>query len=413
MLQVEVGEVGSEQHAQREHMLRSAIELQTQLKQSQQKLEALTQQLADTPSEAQDTHTSADAATPATHSVKVATQHTSVLMDLLFGSDDNDVGVEGSGSQVAQVKTAPTGKQQAGSAAGVAQLRRQTTTGAAQTAGTAHVADVADQRAGAPAHQGSLHTVGNSVGNSSNRAQHSTTAGPSQPLVDPAAPRRTISFSNSLRRRQASSIQQRKDAFNAAADAAVLQAAAQRSAAGSQAAVSASGPSPGAVAAKSEADESMRALPEVSLHRPMHGTSSGIDINQAPVKPSSASVPDQEVSVMPSALPRQPSVTQDLPGGRVQSAAAPPAPARTAGLMPQGCEEVPKVITRTSQAEPAPKLKTGSRLAASMAKLAASKRAPSDQPAPVAAAAMQQIGDGQKKSVIPEDVKRSLLAKVR
>ena len=432
MLQAEVGEVGSEQHAQRERMLRSAIELQSQLKQSQQKLEALTQQLADSPSEAQDTHTSADAATPATHSVKVAvldrqpdvataTQHTSVLMDSLFGSDDDDddVGVAASGSQVAQVKkNAPTGKQQAGSAAGVAQQRRQTTSGAAQTAGTARVADVADHQVAAHAHQSSLRMADISLGNSSNRAQHSTTAGLSQPLVDPAAPRRSISFSNSLRRRQASSMQQRKDAFNAAADAAVMQAAAQRSTVGSQATASVSEMSQGAAAAKTEADESRRGLLGSSPHKPTHGRSSGDDIHKTLAKPnsvvSSASGPDQGSSVSPSTLPRQPSVTQDLPGGRVQSAAAPAAPARTAGLMAQGSEEAPKVITRTSQAEPAPKLKTGSRLAASMAKLAASKRAPSDQPAPVAAAPpAQQSGDGQKKSAIPEDVKRALLAKVR
>ena len=425
MLQVEVGEAGSEQHAQREHMLRSAIELQTQLKQSQQKLEALTQQLADTPSEAQDTHTSADAAMPDTHSINAtalkgkpnaaaAIQHTSALMDSLFGSDDDEIGTEPDDSQGAQVQKAKAGKQQAGSAAGVAQQRRQTTAGAAQAAGTAHVAD---RRAGTHANQGDLPNAHLNQSNASDRAHHSATAGPSQQLVDPAAPRRSISFSNSLRRRQASSIQQRRDAFNAAADAAVMQAAAHRSTTGSQAADSASEPSAGAAAAQPEADESRPELPGSSPHKPMHGVKTVFDMHHAPVKlngvVNSAGMLDKATSVVPSALPGQPSVTQELPGGRVPSAAAPASPAKAAGLMAQGSEEAPKVITRTGQAEPAPKLKTGSRLAASMAKLAASKRAPSDQPAPAAAAdPVQQSGEGQK-SAIPEDVKKALLAKVR
>ena len=422
--QVEVGEGGSEQHAQRERMLRSAIELQTQLKQSQQKLEALTQQLADTPSEAQDTHTSADPAMPDTLNVKGtilpgkpdAAAPTSALMDSLFGSDDDDVDAKASDSQ-AQVTKASAGKQQANSAAVAAQQHRQTTADAAQAAG--RVAGVADRRAGTHAKQGNLAAADFSSDNSKDRAQRMSSAGPSQQLVDPAAPRRSISFSSSLRRRQVSSVQQRKDAFNAAADEAVMQVAAQRSTAGKQAAgVTASGPSLGAAAAKPEADESRPEAPGSSPHKATHGTSSGIDIHQTPMKPngvvSAASVPNQEIRHMPSALPRQPSVTQDLPGGRVQSAAAPAAPAQTAGLVAQGSEEAPKVITRTSQAEPAPKLKTGSRLAASMAKLAASKRGPSDQPALTAAAAapMQQSGDVQKNSAIPEDVKRALLAKV-
>ena len=429
VMQVELGEVGSEQHAQRERMLRSAIELQAQLKQTHQKLEALTQQLADTPSEAQDTRTSAGTAMPETHSVKTtvlqgkpdagaATQQTSLLMDSLFGSDDDDVGAETSDSQ-AQAEKAPAGKQRAGSAAGVAHQHRQILAGSAQTAGTADVADVAGHRAGTQAKQSCLPNAHLSQDGSSDRAHRITTASPSQQLVDPAAPRRSISFSNSLRRRQASSIQHRKDAFNAAADAAVMQAAAQRSIARSQAADSANGPSPGAAAAKPEADESRPELPGQPLGSyplmPMHGTPSAA--LKAPVKLSavlsSASVPDHEISAVSSALPRQPSDTEDLPGGRVKSAAAAAAPAKAAGLMAQGSEEAPKVITRASQAESAPKLRTGSRLAASMAKLAASKRAPSDHPAPATAAALvQQSDDGQKKSAIPEDVKRALLAKV-
>lgn len=424
MTQVEVGEGGSEQHAQRERMLRSAIELQTQLKQSQQKLESLTQQLADTPSEAQDTHTSADPAMPDTLNVKEtilpgkpdAAAPTSALMDSLFGSDDDDDDAKASNSQ-AQVTKASAGKQQAGSAAVAAQQHRQIRADAAQAAGTGLVAGVANRRAGTHAKQGNLATADFIPDNSKDRAQRITSAGPGQQLVDPAAPRRSISF-NSLRRHQVSSVQQRKDSFNAAADEAVMQVAAQRSTAGKQAAaVTASGPSLGAAAAKPKADQSRPEAPGSSPHKAMHGTSSGTDIHQTPMKPngvvSTASAPNQEIGHMPSALPRQPSVTQDLSGGRVQSAAAPAAPAQTAGLVAQGSEDVPKVITRTSQAEPAPKLKTGSRLAASMAKLAASKRAPSDQPAPAtAAAAMQQSGDVQKNSTIPEDVKRALLAKV-
>lgn len=409
-LQVEVGEVGTQQHAQRELMLRSAIELQAQLKLSQQKLEALTQQLAESSvPEAQAAHSSADVAEAESHSVKgkpdaaaaASQQKSTALMESLFGSDD-DVEVAVGDGQEAQVRIIPAGKQQAESAASVAQQRRQST---AQAAGTA---DVVDRRPDTHANQGSLPHTHSSQCTSSHRAHHGTTAGPSQPLVDPAAPRRSISFSNSLRRRQASSIQQRRDAFNAAADAAAMQAVAQRSTAGSQAADSSE------AAAKPEGDVSRQGVPDSIPHKPQLGAKAGTGMPQA-VKPDSspdtAGMPDQAISVVPSALSPQPSGTQDLPGGRVQSAAASASPAMAEGLTTQSPEEAPKVITRTSQAEAAPKLKTGSRLAASMAKLAASKRVPNDPPTPAATPA-QQSGDAKKRGAIPEDVRQALLAKV-
>ena len=199
MLQVEVGEVGSERHTQRERMLRSAIELQTQLEQSQQKLEALTQQLADTsPSEEQEARVSAEPnpdSPSGTALVKpgdaAARYPTSALMDSLFGSDD-DVG-----DNASQGAKTPAGKQYAGSAAGVAQQRRQTTA----TAQAGPTLDLAHASHGGPA-SGAF-----GQGNSSDGAQRSTAPGPSQQLVDLAAPKRSISFSNSLRRRQTSSIQ--------------------------------------------------------------------------------------------------------------------------------------------------------------------------------------------------------------
>ena len=412
MLQVEVGEVGSQQHAQRERMLRSAIELQAQLKLSQQKLETLCQQLAETSvPEAQAAHSSADAAEADSHNGKgkpddaaaAIQQKSAALMESLFGSDDDVDAAVGDG-QSAQAKKISAGGQQADSAASVAQPRRQTTAGAAQAAHAAGTADVADCRPDTHANQGSLPIARASPGISSHRAQHSTTAGPSQRLVDPAAPRRSISFSNSLRRRQASSIQQRRDAFNAAADAAAMQAVAQRSIAGSQAADSSQ------AAAKPEADEARQGLPDTISHKPLLGAKAGVDMPQVVRLDSSldTAVVPEAISVMPSALP-----PQDLPGGRIQSAAAPASPAMAGGLMTQSPEEVaPKaIITRTSQAEAAPKLKTGSRLAASMAKLAASKRAPNDPPTPEATPA-RQSGDGKKKGAIPDDVRQALLAKV-
>jgi len=41
-----MGEIGSDPHAELERLLRSSIDLQTQLRQSHQKLEALSQQLS-------------------------------------------------------------------------------------------------------------------------------------------------------------------------------------------------------------------------------------------------------------------------------------------------------------------------------------------------------------------------------
>ena len=196
----------------------------------------------------------------------------------------------------------------------------------------------------------------------------------------------------------------------------MLQAVAQRSAAGTQAGDSASGLPTQAAAAKPEADESSPVMSESIPHKPLHNAMAGADSQQASPKEidnqTNADVADQATNAMPPALPRQPSGTQDLPGGRVHSGAVTASSAMAEGSIAQDAPEAPKLITRTSQAEPAPKLKTGSRLAASIAKLAASKRAANDQPAPAAAEVKPSHGDGQKKSAIPEDIKRALLAKV-
>lgn len=423
MLQVEVGPIGSEQQAQRERMLRSSIELQTQLKQSQQKLEALTQQLASTPSEAQDAHVSANSAEPHPHSATAAgqakpraaaaSQQTGALMASLFGTDDDQDSSDDNNKHI-QVKL-PASKQQGGSAAGAAQQRRQTTAVTAQSKGV--TAGVAGPRFDAK--QGGLPSAAAvSQGGSSNRAQGSTAPkpGPGPKPLDPAAPRRSISFSSSLRRRQASAVQHRRDAFNEAADAALIRTLALRSTAGAQAHGSAAEQPPVAAAANPEADESSHVLPQSITHKQPHAGLAGTELSQAPLKdtigPASPSVPDQASKAVPSALPQQPSGTQDLPGGRVQPAAALPS---SSSAMAEGppATEAPGVITRTSQAEPAPKLKTGSRLAASMAKLAASKRAPNDElPLPAATAQVKQSDSVEKKTALSEDVKRALLAKV-
>ena len=110
---------------------------------------------------------------------------------------------------------------------------------------------------------------------------------------------------------------------------------------------------------------------------------------------------------------RQTSGTQDLPTGRTQSW-GPTHPAGAEQGVQEEEQDAPRLITRTSEAEVAPKLKVGSRLAASMAKLAAAKTAGKPQPdvAPSAAAVPNPLKEGGKTSTIPDDVKRALLAKV-
>lgn len=430
LFQVEVGLIGSEQHSQRERKLRSAIQLQAQLKQSQQKMEALTQQLASTLSEAQHAQTSANApelhpyiaseAAQAKPGAAEGTQQSSALMESLFGSDDDEddgIGTDATTSHT-PVK-ARSGMQQGASAAGAAQQRRQTTA-TAQARGTPGTSGPQSD-----ADLGSLPSAAAVIGqgNPSTRAQHSNrpSPSPSQQLLDPAAPRRSISFSNSLRRRQGAAVQHRRDAFNEAADAALIQTLAQRRAAGAQAADSATEQSREPAAAKPEADESSHLSQRSTPYDPSLGPLAGSDLSQPFVEeetgtPVTPSKPAQASSAMPLALPQQPSGTQGLPGGRVNSAAA-PAPASSSptvaeGPTPKQPPEAPRVITRTSQPEPAPKLKTGSRLAASMAKLAASKRAPNAEPPPVAAATQVKQSTAERKSTLSEDVKRALLAKV-
>ena len=86
--------------------------------------------------------------------------------------------------------------------------------------------------------------------------------------------------------------------------------------------------------------------------------------------------------------------------------------------------ESARTITRDVKAEAAPKLKVGSRLAANMAKLAASRKASSiaaAQPAgPAAVAPSQeaaeqeaQVKEQGKKSTIPEGIRQKLLAQVK
>lgn len=414
---MDVGEVGSQQHAQREHMLRSSIDLQAQLKQSQQKLEALSQQLAATPSDAQVTSTSAATpkALPQAHHAVASGQansqdakkadQSSALMEALFGSDEEDSAVQDHEAKV---------KSQAGKSAKAELLREETKAVPTLSAGTAAVGrQQGTQQTVAKADQGVSHAAAaDARRNDSNlRAQHSAGAdpGPSQQIqLDPAAPKRSISFSNSLRRRPASFIQQRRDAFDEAADAAVSQALAQRSMATTQAAGLASQPLSQAAEAEQESPASALVTPVITSEKQNHGMN--VPQPKQALKThtnaqTNASVPDQATHMMRGPVTQGP---EGLPTGRVQSAGS----AMTKRSKGTEAQDALKVITRTSQAEAAPKLRTGSRLAASMAKMAASKRGGNEQQEAVAAAPVEQHEDVQKKSAIPEDVKRALLAKV-
>ena len=397
-------------------MLRSSIDLQTQLKQSQQKLEALSQQLAVTSSDAQVASPSAyapKAQAEPDHAVAsgqansqnaVRPDQASALMEALFGSDEEGSTAQGLDRE-ARVKS------QAGTQAKAGQQHEETTAAPAQSAGTAAVGS---QQAVARTSQGVLPVaadarhMGAKLGGQPNVGSDS---GPGQQMMDPAAPKRSISFSNSLRRRPASFIQQRRDAFDEAADAAVSHALAQRSMTATQAADLASQPFPEAAEYAQEAPESMSATPVLTSEKQNHGMT-GVQPQQAlrthTDAHTGASAPNPATPVRLGPATQGP---QGLPSGRVQSASMPD-PASTKKHGSEEAQHAPQVVTRASQAEVAPKLRRGSRLAASMAKMAASKQRGTDQQETPAAAPLEQHEDVQKRSAIPEDVKRALLAKV-
>ena len=420
---VDAGEIGSGAHAELERTLRVSIDLQTQLKQSHQKLESLSQQLASLPAgeagsamsdEVQPSGNGAlgsgerksgprdarpvpgdggaDAGTICTDP-----KQQSALMERLFGSDDD------SGDDNKDNSNVSVQRQEAEAPQASGQLPKEASSvqeSAVARVGTA--ADVplnfltdrdaipfgGDNQAGLGAESGNKISISRNLTDSSSLGQR---------LVDPTAPKRAISFSNSARHRQSTSAKRRTEAFNAAADAAINQALAQRAATeDTQASDLASQSAQDAAVVKPEADASTTIT--LGRQQPSH-----VSHVTAVVQPEQAT----DVTV------RQASGTQDLPTGRTQTW-GPTDPAGAAQGVQEEEQDAPRLITRTSEAEVAPKLKVGSRLAASMAKLAAAKKAGKPQPdaAPSAAAVPNLPKEGGKMSTIPDDVKRALLAKV-
>ena len=234
-----------------------------------------------------------------------------------------------------------------------------------------------------------------------------------QRLVDPAAPKRSISFSDSMRRRQSSSAVRRRQTFNDAADAAISEALSQRNAA--TAATQAT------ELASQSAELVSQSVQDTAVVQPgadvsTHVTPVSVHHQTAQPYVSAIFQPDQAAQATATDQMQRSSSTQALPTGRTGSGLGSEVSASTGqqGKQEEG-QDAPKVITRSSQAEVAPKLKMGSRLAASMAKLAASKNAGNahhDSAAPAAAVTLVPPKADGKKSTIPEDVKRALLAKV-
>ncbi len=413
-----MGEIGSDPHAELERLLRSSIDLQTQLRQSHQKLEALSQQLStlsaseqaiatdNAPLQPGDATSVPGQPKPIPGTQAAAFKQTGDLMKGLFGSDEDD---SDSADREADSQKAVPAQQAAASSVTAAQTDRlqQVVSGNGQPVSeqsgrvsAASHSSTDRQPAATPVFSGTSHRTGltrNSIPSSSSLGQR---------LVDPTAPKRNISFSNSMRRRQSSSVIQRREAFNEAADAAISQALSQRAAAAAptQASDLASESAQDAAVVKPEADVSPHVMPV------------GVPQQASYVGHVTAAVQcDHANHVTASDQSQRLSSTQALPSGRTGSGLRSESPAGSKRDNHEEEQDAPKLITRTSQAEVAPKLKTGSRLAASMAKLAASKKAgnaQADVAAPAAAAAPLPPKDGGKKSVIPEDIKHALLAKV-
>ena len=413
-----MGEIGSDPHAELERLLCSSIDLQTQLRQSHQKLEALSQQLSTLSASEQGIATDSaplqpgDAPSvpaqpePIPGTPAAACKQTGALMKGLFGSDEDD---SDSADDEEDSQDAVPAQQAAAPSVRAAQTDRlqQVASGDGQPvsehsgkASAASHSSTDRQAAAPPVSSGPSHRTGltgNSIPSSSSLGQR---------LLDPTAPKRSISFSNSMRRRQTSSVIQRREAFNEAADAAISQALSQRAAAAAptQASDLASESAQDAAVAKPEADVSHHVVPGSVPQQASH-------VGHVPP----AVQLEQANHVTASDQSQRSSSTQALPSGRTGSSLQPENPAGIKRDKHEEEQDAPKLITRTSQAEVAPKLKTGSRLAASMAKLVASKKAgdgQADVAAPAAVAAPLPPKDDGKKSAIPEDIKHALLAKV-
>lgn len=355
----------------------------------------------------------AEKSQPVQGSEIAAPKQTAALMERLFGSDDD----EDSDSTDDKAKLEKPAFAHQAAAAGVRapQQKQQSSLPASavvQSVSKSGNVPTASHRATdlQGARSGSAHGASQETAAS----QHlPSSASLGQRLVDPAAPKRSISFSDSMRRRQSSSAVRRRQAFNDAADAAISEALSQRDAAAaasqaielaSQSAELASQSVQDTAVIQPEADVSTHVTP-VSVHH-----------KAAQPQVTAIAQPDQAAQATTTDQMQRSSSTQALPSGRTGSGSGSQVAASRGqqGQQEEG-QDAPKVITRSSQAEVAPKLKMGSRLAASMAKLAASKNAGNahhDSAAPAAAVTLLPPKADGKKSTIPEDVKRALLAKV-
>ena len=245
-----MGEVASEARTNLEQRLRSSIDLQNQLKLSHTKLESLSRQLASSPAPEAAPAAAAAAITSApvksqieaaraqlgqsqtarvqqsssaaAEVVQAKSKDTAALMENLFGSDNDDDDMSGSKIR----SKSPALPNQAEPSLEPEKHLQQSTPPTSQLAGTAASTDRKAQLS-----LGSRPS--SSLGTSQNPSRSSSSG---QRLVDPTAPKRSISFSNhAARRRPSSIVKQRRDAFDAAADAAIAEAIAQRAAATSAA----------------------------------------------------------------------------------------------------------------------------------------------------------------------------------
>lgn len=389
-MQADVGSPGSEQHAKREQMLRASLAMQTQLKVCRQELQTLNQQLAAQSSASvplADLGVNARSGLSQTSAVAAGQ---AVNMVDLFGSDDEveDTDDPPAVAQPAQGKPGKSARSAVPStiADNVTALHMPTThaTQHLPSARLGNPSSLMSVPAGSQARGGMLHQQ-------KQQAQ----------AFDPAKAKRSISFNNSIRRsRQVA--KQRSQVFNDAADAAVAEAA--------------------ATARLKSADANATELASQLADAP--------ERNKAPdciPRPSTQPRAVAPQLAMPTASAAAATVSAAAPAAAapVPTAAAPApipsAPARSASATVLAVLKEPETtVTRPIHAEVAPKLKMGSRLAANMAKLAASRKATSAAAVPPAStAAPADVADKQqapvkkegKKSAIPEDIKRKLLAK--
>lgn len=431
-------------------MLRAAITMQTQLTACRQDLHSLSQQLAAQSFVSPLAECETAPAVSANLSLPQSTvkaRAPAVNMTDLFGSDeDSQDDQPGSAAQPAAVKAARSGS--SADAVTAPQTGPDIATVLPVPRGaTQHLPSA---RLGNPppsASQPTRQTQGSGLMHSQHRQQ--------QQQFDPAKPKRTISFNNSLRQnRPAAKQRARAQAFSDAADAAIAEATANARLKnpGTNATelasdvkhaqhVSRNGHmSPAPTVAALDVSSSVRnrqrqhqqvansnfqpAQPSTSSDSaPAHvQQSAGSESEAASVqkKPQKVSNHDVQQSDQPASVR---SVTHNMASATAAPAeAAIPSAATAAKSLSQEASETS--VTRPVTAEVAPKLKVGSRLAANMAKLAASRKtatAESTPPPTSTAAAAASVPDAKpqaqmqeegKKNAIPEDIKRKLLAKV-